>query len=113
MSLQNLFGSFLDHLNSLHPRIKFTMEKSKNRELPFLDTRVKIGEDGKVKFDVYRKPTHTDQYLSFGSNHHMSQKLGIVHTLQRRKERLISTEDDKEREDQHIKQALNRCGYPK
>ena len=69
---RHLFGKFLDHLNSMHPRIRFTMEESKNRELPFLDTRVKIGEDGKVKFDVYRKPTHTDQYLQFGSNHHMS-----------------------------------------
>ena len=108
-----LFEKFLDHLNSLHPRIKFTIERSKNKELPFLDTKVKIQEDGKVTLEVYRKPTHTDQYLAFDSNHHMSQKLGIVHTLQRRKDRIVTTEEDKQKEDRQIKQALARCGYPK
>ena len=50
-------------LNSLHPSIKFTLEKSKTR-LPFLDTLV-ISENGKVQIDIYYKPTNSKQYLLY------------------------------------------------
>ena len=90
---------FLEHLNSLHPRIKFTKEDAKDNKLPFLDTEVKMREeDRRLEFSIYRKPTHTDQYLAFDSNHHVSQKLGIVHTLNRRRDRLVTTQESKEKE---------------
>ena len=104
---------FLEHLNSLHPRIKFTKEDAKDNKLPFLDTEVKMREeDRRLEFSIYRKPTHTDQYLAFDSNHHVSQKLGIVHTLNRRRDRLVTTQESKEKEGRHIRNALRRCSYP-
>jgi len=69
-------------------------------------------EDGSVKLLVYRKKTHTDQYLSFQSHHPVHQKLGVIRTLLERCNKLITEEDDKIREKEHIKTALNRCGYP-
>ena len=38
------------------------MEEEGNGELAFLETLLK-GNNGEVSVLVYRKPTHTDQYL--------------------------------------------------
>ena len=58
---------FLNHLNQQHPQIKFTTELPENNTIAFLDTNVKIEEDRSVSFGIYRKKTHTDQYLDFNS----------------------------------------------
>ena len=75
---------FLEHLNKQHPRIKFTTENIEDSKIAFLDTLVKINEDKHIDITIYRKPTHTDQYLSFQSNHHIKQKLGIISTFNHR-----------------------------
>jgi hypothetical protein len=61
---------FLDHLNNIHPNIKFTMEVEKNPSLPFLDVLVSRRPDSSLGHTVYRKPTHTDLYLHAKSAHH-------------------------------------------
>ena len=60
---------FFQHINSPHPKTKFTMEKEENSTIPFLDTLIQRNQDGTISVKVYRKPTHTDQYLSFTSHH--------------------------------------------
>ena len=58
---------FLQHINSVDPAIKFTVEDNKeDGSIPFLDTIVKPKENGGLSITVYRKPTHTDQYLPVG-----------------------------------------------
>ena len=61
---------------------------------------------------MYRKKTHTDQYLSFESHHPLIHKLGVVRTLLDRKDRVVQEEEDKKQEHQHIVSALKNCGYP-
>ena len=52
---------FLQHINSVDPAIKFTVEDNKeDGSIPFLDTIVKPKENGSLSITVYRKPTHTD-----------------------------------------------------
>ena len=65
----------LDHLNKQHKAIKVTTEIMKDKKLAYLDSLAKVKEDNSTKFTVYRKPTHTDQYLDFRSNHHINQKI--------------------------------------
>ena len=72
---------------------------------------MEAGEDGTLSTKIYRKKTHTDQYLHFNSNHHARQKIGIVSTLKKRME-LITKEADKKDEEQHIERAFRNCGYP-
>ena len=103
-----------DHLNQADESgsIKFTHEEENDGQIPFLDTLLVRRENGTVKLLVYRKPTHTDQYLAFDSHHPLHQKLGVVRTLLDRKDRVITDESDKIKEEEHIRQALARCGYP-
>ena len=82
--LEKYINDFLLHLNQQHERIKFTMELEVEREIPFLDTTIRVEEDGTITSRVYRKKTHTNQFLNFQSNHHLKQKVGIVSTLMKR-----------------------------
>ena len=78
---------FLQHLNNQQPSIRFTMETEKDNKLAFLDTAVLREPDGRLTTSVYRKPTHTDQYLAYDSHHPQSVKRGIVKCLYERAKR--------------------------
>ncbi|XP_068707805.1 uncharacterized protein [Montipora foliosa] len=69
--------SFLQHLNNQQPSIRFTMETGNDYKLAFLDTAVSREPEGRLTTSVYRKPTHTDQYLAYDSHHPKSVKRGI------------------------------------
>ena len=62
---------------------------------------------------VYRKATHTDQYLSCQSHHPLVHKLGVIRTLFDREDNIVTDPEDREAEEQHIIKALTTCGYPK
>lgn len=103
---------FSEHINSVDINIKFTKEEMLDNKLPFLDCAIRVGEDRRLQVEVYRKPTHTDQYLLFDSHHPLEQKLGVIRTLQHRAESIPTFPEAREQENNHIKQALKKCGYP-
>ena len=45
---------FFQHINSLHPKTKFTMETEENSQLPFLDTLIQRNSDNTISVRVYR-----------------------------------------------------------
>ena len=104
--------AFLDHLNALHRRIKWTHEEMVDRCLPYLDAATNVEDDGELTFNIYRKPTHTNQYLNFDSNHHVGHKLSVVRTMNIRAESLITKEEDIESEKELLKEAFTNCKYP-
>ena len=55
------------HMNTVDPTgsIIFTREDEQNNSMPFLDAKFTRKEDDSVKFIVYMKKMHTDQYLNF------------------------------------------------
>ena len=60
----------LQHINSQDPHIQFTTEDpSEDGALPFLDILVSPGPNNTLTTTVYGKPTQTDQYLHWDSNH--------------------------------------------
>ena len=61
---------------------------------------------------VYRKPTHTDQYLAFDSHHPQSVKRGIVKCLHDRAKRIITKPSGTAQEKKHLSAVLIANGYP-
>ena len=105
---------FLQHINSVDPAIKFTVEDNKeDGSIPFLDTIVKPEADGTLSITVYRKPTHTDQYLQWDSHHHLSAKFSVIHTLSHRAKTVCSKPELLQQEKDHLRKALTKCKYPK
>ena len=54
---------FFAFINSIHPDIKWTKEEEKDGNIAMLDVSINRGADGSLTCDVYRKPTHTNQYI--------------------------------------------------
>ena len=98
--------------------IKFTQELCKDNTLAFLDCLITVNSDGSLSSQVYvyRKPTHTDHYLQFGSHHPPGSssytQVGVVRTLHYRADTIISGTEEIAKEKDHIKSSLKNCGYP-
>ena len=97
-------------MNNLHQNIKFTMEERSNGELAFLDILLKPN-NGEISLLVYRKPTHTDQYLYYNSHHQISCKGSVVSYLFNRTYSIITNKDDLHKEDARKEQVLKENGY--
>ena len=102
----------LQHINNQDPHIQFTVEPTQQGSLPFLDTLVTIEPDNTFSTTVYRKPTHTDQFLHWDSNHLITAKQSVFNTLAHRAKIVSSSQDKMDRELQHIKTALQHCQFP-
>ena len=67
-------------MNSLHPRLKFTLETpNSNGSLIFLDMSVSLN-NGAFQFDHYQKETHSGRYLHWKSAHPPRTKINIIRT---------------------------------
>ena len=111
---QGQVENLTSHLNTIDPtkNIKFTHEPEQDGAIPFLDTLIIRKPDGSTKLCIYRKKTHTNQYLQFNSHHPLHQKLGVIRSLLDRKESIVTEEEDKKTEEKVICDALKLCGYP-
>ena len=112
--LSAIFGNeaerLLSHLNSVELSIQFTLEREKDRNLPFLDLNVSRGIQGNLETSVYRKPTHTDKYLAFDSHHPICHKKSVGKTLLRRADCLPSSLDSKAEERKYVSNVLKANG---
>ena len=88
------------------------MEPTQQGSLPFLDTLVTIEQDNTFSTSVYRKPTHTDQYLYWDSNHCITAKQSVFNTLAHRAKVASSSQERLEQELQLIKTPLQVCQFP-
>ena len=73
---------FMDHINSIDLAKQFTVKGNQdNGAIPFLDTLVTPQTDHSLSITIYHKPTHTDQYLQWNSNHNLSAKYSVIGNL--------------------------------
>ena len=101
------------HLNNIEPSIQFTVERETNRKISFLDVTVCRQDNGRLSTKVYRKPTHTERYLSFHSHHPVAHKRAVVKSLTDRAKTIPSSSDQQSKEMKHVTAALVANGYPK
>ena len=105
-NIDNLY----DILQNLHPNITFTMEKDPYK-IAFLDIML-IKENNKLITDIYRKPTDTQQYLHFKSQHPKSCRNSIPYTLARRICTIIVPSTLRKTRLDELRYALKERGYP-
>ncbi len=99
----------LDHLNSVRPSIKFTMESEEDSKDCLLK-RERVC-DGMLTSTVYRKFTHTDRYLHFKSHHLNHVKRGVVRCLYQRARRVTNMSENLKEEEIHLHKVLQSNGY--
>ena len=87
------------------------MEMEEDGQLPFLDVLVKRNGE-KLSTTVFRKKTHTDRYIKYGSNHHPMIKSGVINCLKTRMDRICDKEYQP-MEEEHLVEAFMKNGYPK
>ena len=102
----------LQHLNSIRPTIQFTMEVEEKSKISFLDCELHRKEDGRLDVTVHRKATHTDRYLHFDSHHPTHVRRGVVKSLYDRARRVTTSDDNLQREIEHLNKVFYNNGYP-
>ena len=99
--------NFLEHIKSFDWAIRFTVEDNKeDGAIPFVDTIVKPEADGRLSITVYRKPTHTDQYLQWDSDLHLSAKYNVINILTHRDKTVCNKPELLQKEMEHLRKAL-------
>ena len=96
-----LIQTMFEWLNSLHPTIKFTMDKGKS--ISFLDTYLTIREDGSIRIRPYTKPTDRKQYLLPSSCHPQHIFRAIPYSQALRIIRICNNQEDTIRELKNLK----------
>ena len=107
----NEADQYFDTLNSLHPSIKFTMEKEVDGCLAFLDILIKR-TDGKFKTMLYRKPTDTGLTMNYLAVAPTIFKRNLVIGEAKRVTRRCSEFCDKNRALLELRERLGKNQYP-
>ena len=105
------FHNFVDWLNSLIPGVvKFTANISYN-QVEFLDIVIKI-ENGRLKTDLFIKPSNLQLYLNYDSNHPQPCKTGLVYSQALRVVERCTDVQDANCHLQNLKEKFVERKYP-
>ena len=102
---------FLDHINSYHPNIKFTVELEMDNTLPFLDVSV-THDQNSFSTSLYRKKTFTGLYTDFGTLSPNKYKVNLIRVLVYRAFHICSTYANFHEEVVRIKGILKENCFP-
>lgn len=100
----------LNFLNSQNHDINFTLEEEKDFQIPFLDLLLKRN-NGKIEFDIYRKPTHVDKYIHKDSFCDYKQKMAAFRFLINRLVSVPLSKTNFDKELNHIRDIATFNGY--
>ncbi len=98
---------FLSDINSINPKILFTLKHEKDNKLPFLDVLIEKNKNGFV-FDVYRKPTFYPRFIDGTSFHPLNQKLAFINCGI---ERIFNLELDSDKQMKELEFLRSCCHY--
>ena len=82
------------------------MEGEKDNYISFLDIFITRDHRRTLDTNIYRKPTHSERYLNFKSEHPLEHKSAVVNALTHRANSLIRDENEKRIELKHIQNVL-------
>ena len=111
MENNNHLNTFHNEMNAMLSNLKFTLEKSANGKLPFLDTEVKLISNT-LHTKVYRKPTDTNLLMQYTSVCPKAWKLGLLDCYLNRAYNLSTNFNDFKEELSKITNILLKNQYP-
>ena len=88
------------------------MEGEKDNCITFLDISITRDHTGTFDKNIYRKPTYSERYLNFKSEHPLEHKSAVINALTLRANSLIGDENKKQTDFNHIQNVLTFNGYP-
>jgi hypothetical protein len=103
-------NSFLEYINSLHEKIKFTLEIEKENKINFLDLTITKNEN-KLFFNIYRKPSYSDAIIPKESLHPRQHKLAFFNCMIHRAFSIPLSEKDLNNEINIIKNIAINNGF--
>ena len=104
---------FLEHINSIDPAIKFTVEGIQgNESIPFLDTLVTPEVYASLSFTVYTNPLIQTSTYSGIATIILSAKYSVIGTLTHRAKTVCTKPELLQKELLHLGEALVKCKYP-
>ena len=107
------WNGFLKHINSRDQCIQFTEETPRaDSSMSFLDTLVIPQPIDSLEPTVYRRPSHTDQYLHWESHHTITAKYSVVSTWHHRTRAVCSNPKLLQREQEHLQEAISKWNCP-
>jgi hypothetical protein len=111
MGTEKEFESLVSWLNSLMPGVvKFTANLSYSK-VEFLNLVIKI-ENGKLKTDLFIKPSNLQLYLNYDSNHPEPCKTGLVYGQALRVIERCTDAEDASNHLENLKEKLTERKYP-
>ena len=98
----------------MDPAINFAMQNNKqDGAIPFLHTLVKPQAYNILSLTVYRKLTHTDNYIQWDSHHHPVAKYSVISMLTHMARTFCTKTELINQELHHLREAVTKCKYPK
>ena len=98
-------NTFLDYMNSQHPKIKFTMETENDNKLPFLDILVTKTQNN-LNTSIYRKDTFSGLGVNYLSKCFSNFKNNAFSTMFYRAFRLTSSYEAFHNEIMYLKKVF-------
>ena len=99
-----------EDLNKIHPTIKFETQYSKD-SINFLDTTISITKEGRLKTNIYSKPTDRKAYLHAKSYHPKCTKEAISFSQALRIKRICSDVSDYRKNTDKLLEELVERGH--
>ena len=103
--------SLMTFMNTISPTIKYTFTYSK-QTVTFLDVKIYLSKNRKLKTKLYRKPTDCMTLLHFHSHHPLSCKEGIIYSQTIRYNMIISEDHIPQAELNNLTRILLARSYP-
>lgn len=104
-------NTVLNIFNSINPSLSFTIEKEKDKAIPFLDLLI-INKDNKIIHNLYKKPSSSTRILNYKSAHALHHKINIIKQFQLKIYRL-SDKQFWQNNLMILKNILTQNNYPK
>ena len=103
---------YVENLNKIKSKIKFTYEYEENGRINFLDTTLSKSSDGKIDMKWYRKDSATDRLLNYNSYHDKAVKLNIIKNMTSKILETSKNPDQQQKDLNKLKEILKKSQYP-